>query len=63
MDEQKAKEPPKRAALPKKTLGKSSSAGKTLAVPRPKKAAEDRKSPEGQVLTNLLLEGVKSISY
>jgi len=45
MDEQKAKEPPKRAALPKKTLGKSSSAGKTLAVARPKKAAEDRKSP------------------
>lgn len=63
IEEQKAKEPPKPAGPPKKTLGKPSSARKTVSAPRPKKPVEEKKCPEGQVLTNLLLEDVRNISY
>ena len=63
IEEQKSKNPPKPAGQPKKTLGKPSTAEKTRSVVRTKKPAEEKKTPEGQVLTNLLLEDVRSISY
>jgi hypothetical protein len=37
--------------------------GKTLSVAKPKKPVEEKKTPDGVVLTNLLLEDVKEISY
>ena len=66
IDEQKVKNPPKPAAAgpPKKTLGKpSKAAGTSKIVARSKRPTEEKKVPEGQVLTNLLLEDVRSISY
>ena len=58
MEEQRAKNPPQ----PKKTLSKVKT-GKTLSLSRPKKPADVKKAAEGIVLTNLLLEEVKDISF